>query len=87
MNAIEIAIKMEKDAIDFYREASNRTQHPVGKKMFLSISEDEKRHLALLSGIFKEINIRIDEVNPMRNMVTIFKSMKEAMMKRVEGKL
>jgi len=85
MNAIEIAIKMEKDAIDFYREASNRTQHPVGKKMFLSISEDEKRHLALLSGIFKEINISIDEVNPMRNMVTIFKSMKEAMMKRVEA--
>lgn len=42
MNAIEIAIKMEKDAIDFYKEAAEKTRHPVGKKMFLSVTEDEK---------------------------------------------
>lgn len=85
MNAIEIAIKMETDAINFYREAAERTQHPVGKKMFLSITEDEKRHLELLSQIFKEINISIEEVSPMQNIKTIFKSMKDAMMKRIEA--
>jgi rubrerythrin len=85
MNAIEIAIKMEKDAIGFYKEAAEKTTHPVGKKMFLSITEDEKRHLQMLSQIFKEVDIKIDEVSPMRNIQTIFESMKDSMMKKVEA--
>ncbi len=83
MNAIEIAIKMEKDAIDFYREAAGRVRHPVGKKMFLSITEDEKRHLQMLSQIFKEIDIKLENVSPMKNMQTVFQSMKDAMMQKV----
>lgn len=85
MNAIEIAIKMETDAIKFYTEAAERTNHPVGKKMFLSITEDEKRHLEVLSKIFKEIDIKLEEASPMKNIKTIFQSMKESMMKRVEA--
>ena len=85
MNAIEVAIKMEKDAIKFYTEAAARIQNPVGKKMFLSITEDEKRHLQMLSQIFKEVDIKIDEVSPMKNMQTIFESMKDIMMKRIEA--
>ncbi len=85
MNAIELSIKMEKDAIDFYTEAAGKTKHPVAKKMFLSITEDEKRHLHMLSQIFKEVDIKIDEVSPMKNMQTIFKALKDAMMQRVEA--
>jgi rubrerythrin len=85
MNAIELAIRMETDAINFYREASERTKHPVGKKMFLSVTEDEKRHLEMLSQIFKDINIQVEELNPMKNIKTIFESMKDDMMKRVEA--
>src|SRR4030042_5191864 len=83
MNAIEVAIRMEKDAIDFYTEAAGKTEHPVGKKMFLSITDDEKRHLKMLSAIFKEIGITLDNVSPMGNIQTIFKTMKDAMMQRV----
>ena len=83
MNAIEIAIKMEKDAIDFYKEAAEKTRHPVGKKMFLSVTEDEKRHLQMLSQIFKEVDIKITEVNPMQNIKTVFESMKDQMMERI----
>jgi rubrerythrin len=83
MNAIEIAIKMEKDAIDFYTKAAEKTSHPTGKKMFESVTEDEKRHLRLLSQIFKEIDISMDDISPMRNIQTIFQSMKDAMMQRV----
>jgi len=83
MNAIEIAIKMEKDAIDFYKEAAEKTQHPVGKKMFLSVTEDEKRHLQMLSQIFKEVDIKISEVNPMQNVKTVFATMKDQMMERI----
>jgi rubrerythrin len=83
MNAIEVAIKMEKDAIEFYTEAAGKTEHPVGKKMFLSITEDEKRHLAMLSAIFKDVGITLDDVSPMGNIQTIFKTMKDSMMQRV----
>jgi len=83
MNAIEIAIKMEQDAIKFYKEAADKTRHPVGKKMFLTITEDEKRHLQMLSQIFKDVNIKISEVNPMQKMKTVFESMKDQMMERV----
>jgi rubrerythrin len=87
MNAVEIAIKMETDAINFYREAAEKTKHPVGKKMFLSVTEDEKRHLEMLSQIFKDINIQVEELSPMKNIKTIFESMKDDMMKRVEATL
>jgi rubrerythrin len=85
MNAIEIAIKMEKDAIDFYTEASGKITYPAGKKMFLSVAEDEKRHLQMLSQIFKEVDVKIEEVSPMKNIKTIFESMKDSMIKRVEA--
>ncbi|HJX01574.1 MAG: hypothetical protein A2Y97_11425 [Nitrospirae bacterium RBG_13_39_12] len=85
MNAIEIAIKMEKDAINFYTEAAKKVKHPVGKKMFLTITEDEKRHLDMLSKIFKEIDITIKEVSPMKNIKTVFESLKNEMMQRIEA--
>ena len=85
MNAIEIAIRMEKDAIAFYTEAAQKTRNPVGKKMLHSITEDEKRHLQALSQIFKDVDIHLDEVSPMKNMRTVFESMKDEMIKRVEA--
>jgi len=85
MNAIEIAIRMEKDAIDFYREAAEKTTHPAGKKMFLSVTEDEKRHLQMLSQIFKEVDITIQEASPMKNIKTVFESLKDVMMQKVEA--
>ncbi len=85
MNAIEIAIRMETDAIDLYREVAERTKHPVGKKMFLTIAEDEKRHLDMLSQIFKEIDIKVEEVSPMKNIRTVFESLKDEMMQKVEA--
>lgn len=85
MNAIEIAIKMETDAIKFYNEASQKMVHPVGKKMFLSIAEDEKRHLDMLSRIFKDLEISIKDVSPMKNIKSIFEEMKHEMMERIEA--
>ena len=85
MNAIEIAIKMEKDAIKFYNDASEKSSHLVGKKMFLSIAEDEKRHLEMLSQIFKEMNVTIKDVNPMNNIKTVFETMKDKMQEKIEA--
>jgi len=83
MNALEVARKMETDAIKFYTEAAAKTTYEAGKKMFLSITEDEKRHLAMISDLIKGMNIKIDDVSPMKRVQTVFESMKDEMMKKV----
>ena len=85
MNAIEIAIRMEKDSIKFYKEASEKAKHLVGKKMFLSIAEDEQRHLEMLSQIFKEMDVTIKDVNPMNNIKTVFETLKDTMQEKIKA--
>lgn len=82
-DAIKIAKKMEADAIVFYKKASQKTSHPVGSKMFLSIMEDEKRHLKMLNAIFTDIKVRTENISPMKNIKTIFKGLQHEMMDRV----
>ncbi|MBF0560258.1 MAG: ferritin family protein [Nitrospirae bacterium] len=83
MNAIEMSIKMETDAINFYKEAAGRTSHSVGKKMFLSIIEDEKRHVKMLDDLFRGLDLTLEEVSPMTNMKTVFEELRGEMMQRV----
>lgn len=83
MSAVEMAIKMETDAIAFYKEAAEKTSHPFGKKMFLSFVEDEKRHLDMLKEIFQGLDIEIRMADPSKNVRSIFETMKDQMMQRI----
>lgn len=83
MNAIETAIRMETDAIIFYKEAASKVQNNVGKKMFLSIVEDEKRHLDILTDILKGLDITFRDVSPIKNIKTVFEELRHEMMERV----
>ena len=83
MNALEIARKMETDAIQFYTEAAQKTAYAAGKKMFLTITEDEKRHLEMISQLIKGMNITAQDVSPMKRVKTVFESLKDEMMKKV----
>ncbi|MEK6672038.1 MAG: ferritin family protein [Nitrospirota bacterium] len=83
MNAVEIAIRMETDAIAFYTEASAKIDNKIGKMMFRSIVEDEKRHLELLKGILNDLEMSIKDVHPIKNVRTIFQELKHEMMERV----
>ncbi len=85
MNAIEIARKMETDAIRFYTEAAGRTQYPAGKKMFETIVVDEKRHLAIVNKLLQGLEIQMDDVHPMNNIKTVFETMKDKMMEKVRA--
>ncbi len=85
MNALEMAMKMETDAISFYTEAARKTKYPAGKKMFLTITEDEKRHLQMISQIIKGLNVTMKDVSPMKNVKTVFDAMKTEMMQKVEA--
>ena len=85
MNAVEIATRMETDAIKFYSEAANKTDNPVGRKMFLSIVADEKRHLEMLQRFFNNLNLDFNSGSPMRAMKSIFEEMKSEMLQRAEA--
>lgn len=85
MNAVEIAIRMETDAIDFYRTAAEKVKNSIGKKMFLSITEDEKRHLQMLTDIFKGLDIKAQDIHPMKKIKTIFEEYRHEMIERVEA--
>ncbi len=85
MDALEVAMKMETDAISFYTEAARKTKYPAGKKMFQTITEDEKRHLQMISQLIKGMNITHQDVSPMKNVKTVFEALKGEMMKKVEA--
>ena len=85
MNAIEIAKKMETDAISFYTEAARKTKYPAGKKMFETITVDEKRHLEMVTKLLKGLDFHIQDVHPMENIRTVFEKMKDEMMQKVEA--
>jgi rubrerythrin len=83
MNAVEISLNMEKDAVTFYTEAAGKTSHPVGKKMFLSIAEDEKRHIQMLTALLEGLDLTPESVDPMANVKSIFEDMKDEMHARI----
>ncbi|MEN2994533.1 MAG: ferritin family protein [Thermodesulfovibrio sp.] len=85
MKSIEIALKMETDAVKFYTEASEKVSHPVGKKMFLTIAEDEKNHIKMIEEVLKGLELTIKEANPIKTVKTIFEEMKDKMMERVKA--
>src|SRR5512135_2270401 len=85
MDALEIAMKMETDAIAFYTEAARKTKYPARKKMFDSVAADEKRHLEMIAQIIKGIGATHQESSPIKNVKTVFESLKNEMMKKVEA--
>jgi rubrerythrin len=79
MNSVDTAIKMKMDAVKYYEEASERCDHPAGKKMFLTILEDEKEHLESLKQAVKEMKIDVNKLNPIQNVKTSLESIKDQM--------
>ncbi len=83
-DVVETAIKMENDSIAFYAEAAARTKHPFGREMFKGFIKDEKRHLAILQGIFSGMAIDAEFIRPKESIKTVFSELKNEMMGRVD---
>lgn len=78
--AIETAIKMETDAMKFYREAIGKTSHPLGKRLFEGFVVDESRHLKMLQDIMNNMNIDVKAAHPKQDIKTVFTELKDQMM-------
>ncbi len=55
LEALQVALKTERDGFDYYTESAKRTQHPVAKKFFLHIAEEEKVHIRLIKDFHDEL--------------------------------
>ncbi|HUJ19700.1 MAG TPA: ferritin family protein [Nitrospirota bacterium] len=85
MDALELAMRMETDAIAFYTEAARKTRYPAGKKMFEAITQDERRHLEMIAKLVKGLHITHSDVTPLQNVKTVFEAMKSEMMQKAEA--
>ena len=83
MNALEVVKKMELDSIKFYTEAASKTRSPVGKKMFETVIEDEKRHLEMVTRMIDGMHFTPKDVSPMKQVRTVLGSLKDQMMEKV----
>jgi len=81
-NPVQIAIRMEVDGMAFYQKAADNTKNPLGKKMFLSFVEDEKKHLKALEDVFKGVDdtnffALFQEEGPRKRIETVFSRAEE----------
>lgn len=83
--AIKTAIRMETDAMAFYREAAEKSSHPFAKKMYEGFIKDEVRHLQMLQDVMKGLDIKVEAVTPKEEIKTVFSELKDEMMERVKA--
>lgn len=85
MKSVEIAIRMERDAVDFYRKCAEKTNSPVGKKMFLSIAEDEQYHIACATNVLKGMGFEPSKTTPKQDMKSIYEQNKDIAMQKIDA--
>ncbi len=52
---LRLAIKFEKEGREFFLQAAEMTSHPLGKRMFASLANDELLHLRRVTEIFEAL--------------------------------
>jgi rubrerythrin len=85
MISVEMAIKMEKDAVEFYKKCAEKTNSPIGKKMFLSIAEDEQYHIACAINVLKGMGFEPSKTTPKQDMKSIYEQNKDVVMQNVDA--
>lgn len=83
MNAVDMAVKMETDAVEFYTRCAEKTSHPFGKKMFLSIAEDERYHIACALQVLDGKAMAASATSPKQDIKSVYAQSKDALMQRV----
>jgi rubrerythrin len=58
IEAAKIAENMERNGLDFYQRAADRTKNPKVREVFLQLIEDEKTHLATFEELEEALQAR-----------------------------
>jgi rubrerythrin len=56
IQALEVALTNEKREGEFYLKQAQRTQNPLGKQMFQTLSNDEAEHYARIQELHKKLS-------------------------------
>jgi rubrerythrin len=75
--AVAIALQTEKDGLEMYNRAAENASNPVAAKMFASLADDEKNHIAIIEAHVRQEGIGrlIDDAArqmPGKKIATIF---------------
>jgi rubrerythrin len=85
MSSVDIALKMETDAVEFYTRCAEKTNSPIGKKMFLSIADDERYHIACANKVIRGMGFEPSKTTPKQDMKTIYEQNKDDVMQKVDA--
>jgi rubrerythrin len=55
VKALEMAIHNEAKEREFYLKHSQRTTHPLGKRMFLTLADDEREHMERIQVLHRRL--------------------------------
>jgi hypothetical protein len=55
-----IALKAEKEALNFYARMAKRSTNPTGEAMFNRLMKEEKRHINMIEKQLKKLNVSRD---------------------------
>lgn len=77
VEAIKMALQIEKEGQHFYEDAAQRTENELGKKMFESLANDEMIHVETFQKMFDTITgteewRKLAEVTPKVGKVPVF---------------
>ncbi|MBD3348112.1 MAG: hypothetical protein GF400_02815 [Candidatus Eisenbacteria bacterium] len=61
---VEFALKTENDGSEFYAQAREKTDHKLARAAFEVLSNEEKRHVALIRGLGKHLEGGGDAAEP-----------------------
>lgn len=86
--AVKIALQTETDGLEMYERAGQRTSYPLGKKMLLSLAEDERSHIRMIERIVQGVGLSaaLKEARhgtPRERVRTIFSEAKDEVTERL----
>jgi len=86
--AVQTAIRMEQEGLQMYEQVAAKTSHPFGKKMFLSLADDERAHIRMIETIARGLGLEavLKEARsgtPRERIVTIFSEVKDEVVERL----
>ena len=87
-DALRLALSLEQEGLEMYGQAAQRAAHPVGKKIFLGLADDEKAHIRIIEEIARGMGFaaaleQAREGTAHERMRTIFTDAKETVSQRL----
>jgi len=79
---LRVALDTETDGLEMYKAAAENASHPVARKMFSGLVEDEKSHIKMIEQVANEMGMdealkNARENTPAQRMHTIFTEVKD----------